>query len=126
MEERRLRVDNSARGKLWEVFLAAAFMAHPYGRPIVGWESDISRITKTDAEDFFKDHYDVSRLVVAIVGNVKTKEIEAMLRQYFEPLVSTPSEIRDVIPVEPPQDGERRAVVYHPAEPSILIGYHRP
>src|SRR5438067_327009 len=60
MEERRLRIDTNPQGKLWEAFLAAAFMAHPYGRPIVGWESDISHVTRKDAEKFFKQHYDVS------------------------------------------------------------------
>jgi predicted Zn-dependent peptidase len=126
MEERRLRVDTSPNGKLWENFLAAAFMAHPYGRPIVGWESDISRINRKETEAFFKKHYDISRLVLAVVGGVKASEVEAMLRQNIEPIASHVSHMRDDIPVEPPQDGERRVSVEYDAEPSLLIGYHRP
>jgi len=67
-----MRIDTSPQGKLCEAFLGTAFLAHPYGRPIVGWESDISRVTRKDAEQFFKDHYDISRLVLSIVGDVKT------------------------------------------------------
>src|SRR5205085_7890990 len=67
-----------------------------------------------------------SRLVVGIVVHVKADEIEQMLRTYFEPIQSTPSKVRDLIPEEPAQEGERRASVVYPAEPSILIGYHRP
>ncbi len=108
MEERRLRIDTSPNGKLDEAFLAAAFMAHPYGRPIVGWESDISHITRPDALDFFKRHYDISRLVVSIVGGVKASDIEALCKTYFEPIPSQSSTDNSRIPVEPPQEGLRR------------------
>ncbi len=126
MEERRMRFDNSPGGKLWEVFLAAAFMAHPYGRPIVGWESDISRVTRPDAQRFFKSHYDISRMVIGIVGGVKASEIEAMLKKNFGPIKSVPIKNDAHIPVEPPQEGERRVKVLYDAEPSIIIGFHRP
>lgn len=126
MEERRLRVDTSPGGKLWENFLAGAFMAHPYGRPIVGWESDIARITRPEAEAFFKKHYDTSRLVVAIVGGVKASEIEQMLKTTIEPIPSLFSEYKTSLPVEPVQEGERRIEVEYDAEPSLMIGYHRP
>ncbi len=126
MEERRLRVDTSPSGKLWENFLGAAFMAHPYGRPIVGWESDISSINRKETEEFFKKHYDISRLVLAVVGGVKADEIEKLLRQYIEPIPSAAPNERPAIPVEPKQEGERRVTVEFNAEPSLLIGYHRP
>ncbi|MBV9080717.1 MAG: insulinase family protein [Elusimicrobia bacterium] len=126
MEERRQRQDISPDGKLWENFLATAFMAHPYGRPIVGWESDISRIRRPDAERFFKAHYDVSRLVFGIVGGVKTEEVRAMLEKNFAGLQSAPSTETFRLPVEPPQEGERRVNVEFDAEPELLIGYHRP
>ncbi len=126
LEERRLRIDTSAQGKLWENFLAAAFMAHPYGRPIVGWESDISKVTRADAEDYFKRHYDVSRLVVSVVGGVKASDIEAMCRKYLEPIPSLAPSSNERISVEPPQEGERRVKVEFDAEPSIMIGFHRP
>ena len=126
MEERRMRFDNSPSGKLWEVFLAAAFMAHPYGRPIVGWESDITRVTRPDAQRFFKAHYDISRMVIGIVGGVKASEIEALLKKNFGPIKSVPVKDTSHIPVEPPQEGERRVQVLYDAEPAIVMGFHRP
>ncbi len=129
-EERRQRVDNSPDGKLWETFLGTAFLAHPYGRPILGWDSDLSHLTRKDAEAFFKKHYDVSRLVVSVVGGVKAAEVERLMRQYFEGIKSDDSSSQrsagDLIPVEPEQTGERRSVVEFAAEPSILFGFHRP
>ena len=126
MEERRMRFDNSPEGRMWEAFLAAAFIAHPYGRPVVGWESDISRITRADAQRFFRNNYDVSRLVVGIVGGVKTDDVERRLRAAFGGLKSAPSMETHRIPVEPKQEGERRVTVLYDAEPAVLIGYHRP
>ncbi len=41
MEERRQRIESNPEGQLYEQFLAAAFIAHPYRRPIIGWASDI-------------------------------------------------------------------------------------
>ncbi len=126
MEERRMRVDTSPHGKLMEAFLATAFMAHPYGRPIVGWESDISHLTRADAQEFFKKHYDVSRLVVAIAGGVNAAEIETLCRTYFESIPSEPLAQSSPIPVEPPQEGLRQVDVEFDAEPDLLMGFHRP
>ncbi|MCB4757192.1 MAG: insulinase family protein [Elusimicrobia bacterium] len=196
LEERRLRIDTSPDGRLQERFLAAAFMVHPYRRPIIGWENEISRVTRMDAERFFKKHYDVSRLVFAVVGGFDAAEMESLIRKHFEgipssnnftpsfpnvttqssPNVTTPSspnvtapsspnvsvgdpfskmdpsppaesaipeELRvrragqrhagmtgqlsaaPVVP-EPAQAGERRITVRYDAEPSLIIGYHRP
>ena len=41
MEERRQRIESDPEGKLAEQFFAAAFQAHPYGRPILGWPADM-------------------------------------------------------------------------------------
>ena len=42
MEERRMRTDSNPIGRMVEQFLATAYVAHPYGRPGVGWESELS------------------------------------------------------------------------------------
>ena len=52
MEKRRMRIDSNPIGKLVEQFLAAAYVAHPYHRPGVGWESELSQITATEAAAF--------------------------------------------------------------------------
>src|SRR5258706_5465504 len=52
-EERRMRTESSPGGRLVEQALATAFMAHPYGQPVVGWPSDLQTFSATDAEAFF-------------------------------------------------------------------------
>src|SRR6476646_4211732 len=70
-EERRMSVDSSPQGRLLEQFLRAAFIAHPYGRPVVGWPSDLRAFSATEDNTFFKKYYVPDNLVVTIVGDIK-------------------------------------------------------
>src|SRR5258707_4212001 len=47
-EERRMRVESDTQGKLQELLLSTAFMAHPY-RNMIGWASEIERLRAKDA-----------------------------------------------------------------------------
>ena len=53
-EERRMRTDSNPIGRMVEQMLATAYVAHPYGRSGVGWESEISQVSATEAEAFHK------------------------------------------------------------------------
>ena len=46
-EERRMRTDSNPIGRLVEQLLSAAFTAHPYGQPVVGWASDLRTFSAT-------------------------------------------------------------------------------
>src|SRR6202795_2286509 len=47
IEERRMRTDSNPTGRLLEQFDAAAFEAHPYHRPTIGWISDLNTFSAT-------------------------------------------------------------------------------
>lgn len=125
MEERRMRVANSARGKLREQFLAGAFTAHPYGAPIIGWASDIQNLTQKDTEIFLKKYYAPNNAIMGIVGDINPKEVIQLIKKYFGD-ISSQSPPSPVLSIEPEQEGERRIEVLHNAEPQFLIGYHKP
>ena len=46
MEERRMRVETSPAGLLYEAHVAAAFTMHPYGVPVVGYASDLEALSR--------------------------------------------------------------------------------
>jgi hypothetical protein len=52
MEERRMRTESQPIGRLVEQFAASAYTAHSYGRPVVGWMSDLQSFSASDAADF--------------------------------------------------------------------------
>ena len=89
-EERRMRVDSSPEGRLIEEFLAAAYMAHHYGTPGVGWESEISQVSASEADAFHKKYYVPSNIVVAVVGDFKIETALPMLERYFGAIPAGP------------------------------------
>jgi predicted Zn-dependent peptidase len=124
-EERRMRIDSSPEGRLLEQFLGAAFIAHPYGRPVLGWPSDLRAFSATDAINFFHKYYVPSNMVVTVVGDVKTAEAMPIIAKYFGrlPAAPTPEPLRTK---EPPQDTIREAILHEQSQPLYVEGYHRP
>jgi predicted Zn-dependent peptidase len=124
-EERRMRVDSSPQGRLIEEFLASAYMAHPYGRPGVGWESDISQVTASEAEAFHRKYYVPANIVVAVSGDVDTATALPMLEKYFGRIPPGPRP-EAMTTVEPKQTAERTVVLREASQPIYIEGYHRP
>ena len=124
-EERRMRIDSAPIGRMVEQFLAAAYVAHPYGRSGVGWESEISQVNATEAEAFHKRYYVPSNIVVAVVGDVSAATAMPVLERYFAaiPAGAKPEEMTTV---EPKQISERSVVIREATQPFYLEGYHRP
>ena len=125
MEERRLSVESQPVGRLLEEFMAVAYKSHPYGDHVIGHMSDIATLTRAEAQEFFKKYYSPSNLTIAIVGDVDPDQVRELAERYFGPVPSGPKP-EPVETVEPPQLGERRVVVEDPAQPFVLIGYHKP
>lgn len=124
-EERRMRIDTNPFGKLYEEFLGAAFIAHPYGQPIVGWMSDIQSLSVENAKAFRRNYYSPNNAVGAVVGNIDVEETKRYLDKYFGsiPNRGKPKSVRTK---EPEQAGTRETAVYFRAQPQMLIGYHKP
>jgi predicted Zn-dependent peptidase len=125
IEERRLRTDSNPVGRLVEQFLTAAYQAHPYHRPTIGWISDLNTFSASDAQKFFDEYYIPSNMVVTVVGDVKAADAEPLVEKYFARIPSheKPDERTTT---EPPQNSERRVVLHEMAQPLYLEGYHRP
>jgi predicted Zn-dependent peptidase len=125
MEERRMRTDSSPEGRLFEQFLATAYVAHNYGRSGVGWPSEVSQITATEAMEFHKKYYVGSNIVVAVVGDVKAAEAMPVLEKYFSRVPAGPKP-QEMTTVEPAQFAEKMVAIHDPSQPIYMEGYHRP
>jgi predicted Zn-dependent peptidase len=125
IEERRMRTDSNPTGRLLEQFNAAAFEAHPYHRPTVGWMADLNSFSATDAQAFFEKYYVPSNMVVAIAGGVSAAKDMPILEKYFGRLPAR-SQPDEETTTEPPQNSERKVVLKEHAQPLYLEGYHRP
>jgi predicted Zn-dependent peptidase len=110
---------------LFETFTSAAFRAHQYGVPTIGWGSDIMALTPADTEAFFKTYYGPNRATIALVGDLNPKDVIELIESTFGKIPAAPPP-PPLVTVEPEQRGERRIEVEFDAEPMIAVGYHKP
>jgi predicted Zn-dependent peptidase len=125
MEERRQRIESDSDGKLYETYLATAFLAHPYRRPILGWPSDMTCLDMDYMRIFYKKSLAPNNTVIAVVGDIRPAEVLKIVEKYFgaiPPQNFSPSLVTE----EPRQLGERRVEVRFDAQPQMIIGYHKP
>ena len=124
MEERRMRIDSNPIGRMVEQFLATAYVAHPYQRPGVGWESELSQISATEAAAFHKKYYVPSNIVVAVAGDLKSTTLMPTMEKYFAPIPGGPPP-EPMTTVEPPQTAEKSVIIRETTQPFYIEGYHR-
>ncbi len=124
-EERRMRVDSAPIGRMVEQFLATAYVAHPYRRPGVGWESEISQVNATEAAAFHAKYYVPGNIVIAVVGDLKASDAMPVLERYFATIPAGPKP-EPMTTVEPPQVAEKSVVIREATQPFYIEGYHRP
>ena len=124
-EERNQTTDASPARLLNEMFMGAAFLAHPYNHPVVGWASDIASVTLEEARAFKDKYYTPNNCVLAIAGDVYPEKAWPLIEKYFGdiPRGEDPPVLRTV---EPKQLGERRIRFEFDAEPILRMGFHKP
>lgn len=122
-EERRMRTESNPIGRLLEEMLAVSYTASPYGRPVIGWNSDITATTIADARKFFETYYVPSNITMAIAGDVDPDHIKELATKYFGSLKKE-KPAPPIFTKEPDQRGERRFVIKGNSQPFYLSGYH--
>ena len=115
MEERRLRTEDNPQAQVHEKQMAAAFQAHPYRRPIIGWMNDLENMTAADARDWYRRWYAPNNAYVIVVGDVDKDAVFRLAERHYG---RTPSR---ALPgrkpqLEPAQVGIKRLVVKAPAK----------
>jgi zinc protease len=126
MEERRLRTEDRASGRVFEALMAATFDAHPYRHPIIGWMSDLQSMTVADAQAWYDAWYTPANAVLVVAGDVDPDEVYRLAEQTYGRIAARP--LPDRKPQEePPQRGIKRLMVKAPAEnPYIAMAFHVP
>jgi predicted Zn-dependent peptidase len=125
LEERRMRTDSNPIGRLVEQFLATAYVAHNYGRSGVGWPSELTQLSATEAMNFHKKYYVGGNIVIAVVGDVDARTAMPLLEKYFSKVPAGPKP-EDMTTEEPKQFAEKSLVIREQTQPFYIEGYHRP
>ena len=125
LEERNMRTESQPQGRLFEEWMAAAYIGHPYGQPAIGHRSDIELWSRRDALDFWAKHYGAGNMVIAVAGDVYEGEMRRLGKKYFSRIPRGSSGV-PVRTIEPEQRGERRVTLEESTQPFMFIGYHIP
>lgn len=122
--ERRTSVEDDNASFLDEQVEAAAFVAHPYGIPTIGWPADIEGWTLEDLQGYFRTYYAPNNATMLLVGDVTPAEAFALAEKYLAPIPRQPAP-PPVRAKEPPQPGERRVVIRKEGQvPLLQVVYH--
>jgi predicted Zn-dependent peptidase len=125
-EERRFRTDNDIDGMMDEALGALSFLAHPYRWPVIGWMSDIERISRQDCESYFRAYYAPNNCTLVLVGDFDPAAALREIERLYGPIPPGPP-LPAVPGGEPPQRGERRALIRYPSQaPAVLVGFRGP
>jgi zinc protease len=105
---------------------AAAFKAHPYGHPTIGWLSDLERMTRDDLYGYYRRHYVPNNATLVVAGDIDPAEVIRLATRHFGSISPGTVPVR-ALSMEPPQMGERRVTVEKPGTTAYLkIAHHVP
>jgi zinc protease len=105
---------------------AAAFKAHPYRHPTIGWITDLRRMTRDDLYGHYRRFYIPNNATLVIVGDVETDDVLRRVERQFGGIPPGAAPPRVVV-AEPEQVGERRVVIRKAGTTSYLkLAFHAP
>jgi zinc protease len=91
LEEYNMRVANNPDARLSEQIMAALYLNHPYGRPIIGWHQEIEKLNREDALAFYKRFYAPNNAILVIAGDVDAKEVRPMAERAYGVIPAQPA-----------------------------------
>ena len=112
-EERRQSNDNQAYGQTSEKLEELIYDNFAYHHPVIGSMANLDAASVDDVRQFFKIYYAPNNAVLALVGDLDTKETLAKVKKYFGGIprqeAPKPADL-----TETPKTAERRTALEDP------------
>lgn len=83
IEERRQRTDNDPRAIFGEQMDSTLFVNHPYGKPVIGWMSEIEDYEWPDVKVFYDTWYSPNNAVLVVSGDITAEELKPLAQKYY-------------------------------------------
>jgi zinc protease len=121
------RGKNDPNNVLSEEVQAAAFIAYPYHHSVIGWKSDIEKVSVEQLRAFYDTFYWPNNATVSIIGDIEPAAALALVMKYYGAIPRSPHPIPEVVTEEPEQTGARRVTVNKPGQlGTVEIAYKVP
>jgi zinc protease len=115
LEEFNMRVANNPDARLTEQIMAALYLNHPYGRPVIGWHQEIEKLDREDALAFYKRFYAPNNATLIIAGDVEMNEVRPLVEKYYAGIPAQPAiPAKRVRPQEPTPAAPRTVTLSDP------------
>jgi zinc protease len=126
LEEFNMRVANNPEARLTEQIMAALYLNHPYGRPVIGWHQEIEKLDREDALAFYKRFYAPNNATLVIAGDVEAADVRPMVERTFGEIAAQPAiPARRIRPQEPEPAAPRTVTLSDPrVEQTSLKRYY--
>jgi len=126
LEEFNMRVANNPDARLTEQIMAALYLNHPYGRPVIGWHREIENLDREDALAFYRRFYAPNNAILVIAGDVEANDLRPMIERTFGPIAAQPAiPAKRLRPQEPEPAAVRTVTLSDPRveQPSVKRYY---
>lgn len=114
--------------KLSEVLRATGFRVHPYSHTTMGFLKDVQAMPEgyEYSREFFHRYYSPEYTTIIVAGDVDAKRVRTLIDERWGSWKR--ANYKAQIPVEPPQDGPRRAHVDWPSDtlPLLAVAWRGP
>jgi len=126
LEEYNMRVANNPEARLNEQMMAALYLNHPYGRPVIGWHQEIEKLGREDALAFYRRFYAPNNAILVIAGDVDVNEVRPLVEATFGKVAAQPAiPAQRIRPQEPEPVAPRTVTLAEPhvEQPSVKRDY---
>jgi zinc protease len=121
------RDENDPASALTKELFGTAYLAHPYHHPVIGWRSDIEKVSIAKLRAFYDTFYWPNNATLTLIGDFKSDAALALIKRRFSAIPRSPQPIPEVYTEEPAQTGQRRVTVRRPGEVGVVaLGYKAP
>jgi zinc protease len=114
--------------QLYETLRATGFKVHPYSHTTMGFLKDVQAMPEgyQYSREFFSRYYRPEYTTIIVAGDIDAKRVRSLIDERWGNWKR--GTYKAQIPVEPPQDGPRRAHVDWPSEtiPLITVAWRGP
>lgn len=125
LEERAQRTDSDPSALFAEERDAVQYYNHPYGRPVIGWRSEMEGLTRDDAIAWYDEHYSPNEAVLVLAGDVTPEKARELAEKYYGDIPAKGEAEPRARPQEPKQNAPRRMTMHDArvAQPTMIRSY---
>lgn len=119
--------ENRPATVLYHQLMNTAYGFHPYGRSVIGVESDLDEVSPASLQAFYRTYYRPDNAVLIITGKFDVEPTLAAVQKAFGGIARPDTPVPQPYTLDAAQNGEREVVLRRAGGvPLLLVGYHTP